>query len=228
VHPPADAPDPGPPPSDPGGAIDAGDVGAWLVEVQAAIAREQASDVPCGSCTGCCTSSQFVHIGPDETDTLAHVPRSLTFPAPGLPPGHVLLGYDERGHCPMLVDGACTIYAHRPRTCRTYDCRVFTATAIEPDEAKVEIRRRVDRWRFRVATAQDRAALDAIRAAAAFLRTNAPAHDARSVPVPGNPTQLAVLAIEVHDVFLAAADGAAPTVEQVADRLRLLRDASGS
>ena len=35
------------------------------------------------------------------------------------------MGYDERGHCPMLVDGDCSIYEHRPRTCRTYDCRVF-------------------------------------------------------------------------------------------------------
>ena len=85
------------------------------------------SEVPCDGCTACCTSSQFVHIGPDETDTLARIPRRLLFPAPRLPAGHVLMGYDENGHCPMLVDGACSIYEHRPRTCRTYDCRVFPA-----------------------------------------------------------------------------------------------------
>ena len=86
---------PSPPSADPAGddTVAAGDLGAWLVEVRGAIAGERASDVPCGSCTACCTSSQFVHIGPDEIDTLAHVPRRLTFPAPGLPGGHVLLGY---------------------------------------------------------------------------------------------------------------------------------------
>ena len=94
------------------------------------------SDVPCGTCTACCTSSQFVHIEPDERDALAHIPAELLFPAPGRPRGHVLLGYDERGHCPMLVDGACSIYAHRPRTCRTYDCRVFAAAGVDPGDGQ--------------------------------------------------------------------------------------------
>ena len=31
----------------------------------------------------------------------------------------------------MLVDGRCSIYEHRPRTCRTYDCRIFTATGLD-------------------------------------------------------------------------------------------------
>ncbi len=80
-----------------------------MAGLQGAIRGERGSEVPCGSCTACCTSSQFVHIGPDETDTLARIPAALLFPAPRQPPGHVLLGYDERGHCPMLVDGRCSI-----------------------------------------------------------------------------------------------------------------------
>jgi Fe-S-cluster containining protein len=114
--------------------LPAGDFSAWLADVQGAIRGERGSEVPCGGCTACCTSSQFVHIGPDETGTFAAIPRKLLFPAPGAPPGHVLLGYDERGHCPMLVDGACSIYADRPRTCRTYDCRVFPAAGIDAAE----------------------------------------------------------------------------------------------
>ena len=90
--------------------LPAGDFSQWVVGMQAAIRGEQDSDVPCNGCTACCTSSQFVHIDPDEADTLAHIPRALLFPAPGRPRGHVLLGYDERGHCSMLVDGACSIY----------------------------------------------------------------------------------------------------------------------
>ena len=114
-----------------GGAPAAGDFSAWLDEMLGALRGERAADVPCAGCTACCTSSQFVHIEPDETDTLAHIPPELLFPAPLAPRGHVVLGYDERGHCPMLVDDQCSIYEHRPRTCRTYDCRVFPAAGIE-------------------------------------------------------------------------------------------------
>lgn len=144
--------------------IDAGEFSAWMTEIGEALQGERATDVPCDGCTACCTSSQFVHVEPDETEALAHIPSALLFPAPGLPRGHVLMGYDERGHCPMLVDGRCTIYAHRPRACRTYDCRVFAATGIELDEpAKAAIAERVARWRFRYDSPASRAEHDALR-----------------------------------------------------------------
>jgi uncharacterized protein len=184
--------------------LPAGRFSTWLVQ----LAGDQV-DVPCGDCTACCTSSQFVHIGPEEKETLARIPRALLFPAPGLPKGHVVMGYDERGHCPMLVEGACSIYPHRPRTCRTYDCRVFTAAGIEPgDPARVKITERVRRWRF---DAGDEELQSAVRAAAGFLRGNA-----RRLPVPGNPTQLAYLAARIHDLFL---DGATPSLATVEARL---------
>ena len=77
-----------------GPELDAGDFGRWWRGLAAALAGEADSDVPCDGCTACCRSSQFVHIAPDELDTLAHIPHELRFPAPGRP-GHVLLGYDE-------------------------------------------------------------------------------------------------------------------------------------
>ncbi len=128
--------------------LPAGRFSTWLGQVGV--------DVPCGTCTACCTSSQFVHIGPDERDTLSHIPKALLFPAPGLPKGNVVMGYDERGHCPMFVDGACSIYEHRPRTCRTYDCRVFPAAGLEPDhDGRAEIAAQVRRWRFDVPEPDD-------------------------------------------------------------------------
>ena len=149
----------------------AGDFGSWLVEMQGALRGEHGSDVPCNGCTACCTSSQFVHIGPDETDALAHIPSELLFPAPRLPRGHMLLGYDERGHCPMLIDNRCSIYEHRPVTCRTYDCRVFPASEVVlDDDTKVLIARQAQRWRFSFPTEADRDQHDAVRAAATFLR----------------------------------------------------------
>ena len=153
--------------------IAAGSFSVWLRGLGEALRGEADSDVPCGSCTACCTSAQFVHIAPDEADALDHIPRELLFPAPRMPRGHVLMGYDEQGRCPMLVDGACSIYAHRPRTCRTYDCRVFPASGVEPDDDKVLIAEQTRRWRFDHPTDFDRVEHDAIRAAVAWMRDHA-------------------------------------------------------
>jgi Fe-S-cluster containining protein len=157
--------------------------GDWLLEIGGALRGERAADVPCDGCTACCRSSQFVHIAPDETDALAHIPPEVLFPAPLLPDGHVVLGYDEHGCCPMLTDDGCSIYEHRPRTCRTYDCRVFAATGIEVD--KPLIAERVKRWRFDLTTAEEREAHD-------DLHVEAQRHTDLT------PTQAAVTAVEEH------------------------------
>ena len=199
--------------------IDAGPFAAWLDDLAAALRGDADADVPCGTCTACCTSSQFVHVAPDERATLARIPAELRFPAPGLPAGHVVLPYDEHGHCPMLVAGACSIYENRPRTCRTYDCRVFAAAAVEPDPTtQPAIAARTRRWRFTVDTGDERARVDAAARAATWLRAHV-----RELPdgiAPVNPTQLAVLAIEVHDLFLTPPEPDAAGLAAAVDRLR--------
>ncbi|HUQ38869.1 MAG TPA: YkgJ family cysteine cluster protein [Acidimicrobiales bacterium] len=171
---------------DDGGVLTAGPFSDWLTAMRAVLADGGSSDVPCDGCTACCTSSQFVHIDPDETDTLAAIPEALLFPAPGLPVGHLVLGYDERGHCPMLADGACSIYDHRPRTCRTYDCRVFAAAGIDADPARPLILERARRWRFDYPTLPDREEHDAVLAAARSTRGSLPGAD---------PTRIALQSI---------------------------------
>ena len=181
--------------------LPAGDFSSWLAGMQQALRGRADSDVPCGTCTACCTSSQFVHIAPDEADALAHIPAELLFSAPRLPRGHVLMGYDQHGRCPMLIDQQCSIYAHRPRTCRTYDCRVLPAAGVELDEGeKVLISERTRRWRFSHPTALDRVQHDAIQAAAATLSDHRGQLPAGAVPM--NATALAVLAVEMHESFL--------------------------
>jgi Fe-S-cluster containining protein len=146
--------------------LGAGEFGAWRQATREALAADRDAAVPCDGCTACCTSSQFVHIEPDEQDTLAHVPRQLLVPAPGQP-GVLVLCYGDDGHCPMLVEGACSIYAHRPRACRTYDCRVFAAAGLEPEQDLIA--HRVRRWRFTYADDAARRDHDACVASAAAL-----------------------------------------------------------
>jgi uncharacterized protein len=189
--------------TDPEDQLPAGPFGPWLAGVRRALDDGVASEVPCGSCSACCTSSQFVHVEPDELDALRHIPAKLLFPAPRLPHGHVLLGYDERGHCPMLVDGRCSIYDHRPRTCRTYDCRVFPATGVEPDEeSQPAIAAQARRWRFDV---DDEVAHAATRAAARFVADHPERLPAGAVPV--TPTQHAVVAIRLQPAFVQQGAG---------------------
>lgn len=201
--------------------IHAGRFSVWLDKILKVLRNGQASEVPCGRCTACCTSSQFIHIAPDEVDALAVIPGELLFPAPRLPPGHVLMGYNELGHCPMLIDGACSIYEQRPRTCRTYDCRVFAASGLElEDPAKSEINDRVRRWQFQLVDRTDQAKLNAVRSATTLVAELEPGFDA---------TERTLAAIEIHDQFLAVdqADGqdtvATPNPESVRVVLRSRR-----
>ena len=181
--------------------IAAGGFAAWLADIDAALRGERDAVVPCGRCTACCRSSQFVHIGPDEADTLRHVPLALRFPAPRLPRGHVLLGYDDHGRCPMLVDDRCSIYEHRPRACRTYDCRVFAAAGLDAaDDGKVLVARQARRWRFEVESDDDLRHEAAVRAAAGFLRGHPSASPDGVTPT--TTTQLAVLAVEARGAFI--------------------------
>jgi len=93
----------------------AGPFGAWLTAARASLRGEGSGlDVPCGDCVGCCTSSLFVHVAPDETSTLAVIPRRLLVRAPG-----------------------------RPRTCRDYDCRMLAAAGVEAGDGKDAINERV-------------------------------------------------------------------------------------
>lgn len=175
--------------------LPAGSFASWSAGMLRALRGEQDADVPCGGCSACCRSSQFVHIGPEETDALAHIPAELRFPAPGMP-GHVLLGYDERGHCPMLVDGRCSIYEHRPRTCRTYDCRIFPATGVTPEADTPDIAHQARRWRFDLTTEADRAEYQAVQAAARDVDVRR--RRASAIERPVNATQHAVLVIRTR------------------------------
>ncbi|MEJ2132293.1 MAG: YkgJ family cysteine cluster protein, partial [Gammaproteobacteria bacterium] len=186
--------------------VPAGRFASWLREILETLETQDGIDVPCGNCTACCRASQFIHIASEERETLAHIPKALLFPAPGRPKGDLLMGYDENGCCPMLVDERCSIYAYRPRTCRNYDCRIFAATRIAPAPEQAVVAERATRWRFDFSEENARNRGAATRRAAKFLVEHA--GELREV-VPRNPTGLAVLAIRAHALFVDGA-GASP------------------
>jgi hypothetical protein len=181
--------------------IDAGDFGAWLIQAREALRGAAGSRVPCGDCTGCCTSSYSIELRPADTVALERIPAQSLFRSLGSAADHWTVRPNVDGACPMLSGGKCTIYAQRPQTCLDYDCRVFAAAGIAAGGAdKDVINRQVRQWRFQFATPQDRQAYTAIQAAAAFIR------DARAQfppgTVPANPLGVAALALQVYPVFL--------------------------
>lgn len=181
--------------------LPAGCFSSWLRRTRYALIKENGADVPCGECNACCRSSYFIHIRPEETQTLARIPKKLLFAAPLMPKGNMLLGYNKKGCCPMLIDDKCSIYEHRSLTCRNYDCRIFSATGMTAGEDdKVLINRHIQRWKFSYPTKRDLNQHLAVQAAARFLQERAECFPAGVLP--RNPTQLAILAIKVYDIFL--------------------------
>jgi Fe-S-cluster containining protein len=84
------------------------------------MSRRYGENVPCGSCTACCTHLHLhAEIQPEElsafpeavkNDTIAHGWR---------------LPKKDNGECVHLVGGQCSIYERRPRACRDFDCRAY-------------------------------------------------------------------------------------------------------
>jgi Fe-S-cluster containining protein len=118
----------------------------------------------------------------------------------------------------MLVDGLCSIYEHRPRACRTYDCRVFAATGIAVDPGKPLLAQRVAQWTFATPTEVDEALDVALHRAAAYLRKHADDLARAGSDLPMDPTQIAVLTIEIHGLFIEGVDD--PDLAQVCDALQ--------
>lgn len=189
--------------------IPAGEFSDWLLEIRRAIADEGAMDVPCGDCRGCCVSSHFVLVRPDEAAALSRIDPALLFRTPGMQRGHRVMAYREDGTCPQMDGGNCAIYPDRPRACRTYDCRVFAAAGIPAGgDDNSRIQERVSLWRFEYRDDASREAHRSVGAAASFVSRRPELFPGGAVP--RDPGQLAVLALKCHEVFLPGAAGDRP------------------
>ena len=181
--------------------IAAGAFGPWLAQTRAALrGTEGAPNVPCGDCTGCCTSGYSVQLRPDDVAARARIPEQLLVRMAGSSPGHLTMRARYDGTCQMLESGKCSIYADRPQTCLDYDCRIFAAAGIAaggPD--KSVINRRVGQWQFTYPTLEDEQAHAAVLAAARFIQQCRASFQA---PVPASAMGIAVLAIKVYTLFM--------------------------
>lgn len=200
--------------------LPAGAFGAWLKSARASLQGEGGSDVPCGDCVGCCVSSYFIPLRPRDTAALDEIPAK--FLSAAQPRGHWMMGYREDGTCPMLRDRKCSIYAHRPQTCRDYDCRIFAAAGMEAGGSdKSVINERVRAWRFTYADENDRAAHRAVAAAATFIREKREHFPGGRAPTA--PTGIAVLAVKVYELFLDEAAERRDAGELAADVVAMAR-----
>ena len=183
--------------------VSAGPFGDWLARMRNSLRGEGGTDVPCGTCVGCCVSSYFIPIRPKDAAARVRIPADKLIRATGQPPGHAMMAYESNGLCPMLdASNKCRIYDVRPQTCRDYDCRIFAAAGLEAGPAKPVINRRIRAWRFSYPTEADDAAHRAVRAAAEFIQAKREKFPGDRAPTA--PTGIAVLAIKAYDVFLDA------------------------
>lgn len=193
--------------------LPAGDFSDWLRAMRQALAGRDGMPVACGDCVGCCTSGYSIKIRAREAEVLRWIPKENLQAAPGNS-GSWFMDPDAKGHCPMFGATGCSIYSHRPDTCRTYDCRIFTAAGMNAGEGRAVINERVARWRFEF-TETGRAEHRAVTAAASFLRQ----HPVRfpGGHIPSRPSDIAVLAVKSYSVFMQGpvndADAASGIIE---------------
>ncbi len=205
--------------------IDAGSFSKWLQNMRAVLRDELDADVPCGDCVGCCVSSYPIPLRPTDRMAQELVPEQFLLAVPGQRPGHLLMGFRDDGSCPFLLDRACSIYAERPRTCRDYDCRIYTAAGLMPAGNRPVIHNRVLSWRFSFPAQRDRDDWAAVRRAAEFISRHQQLFPGAMRA--GSPTAAAVLAIKSYGLFLlpdpavsSGGSGVVALVEQVAAAAR--------
>ena len=199
-------------------ALPAGEFSTWLRAMRGALAGGPGMQVACGECVGCCTSSYYIKVRPRETEALRQIAPEHLIPAPGEPQGTWLMGYDAQGYCPMYRAGGCSIYAHRPDTCRTYDCRIFSAAGMNAGDGRTVINERIARWHFDYASDAGRQEHRAVTAAANFLRQ----HPVRFPDghIPSRPSDVAVLAVKAYEVFMRDRASDAGVAAEIVDACR--------
>lgn len=81
--------------------------------------------VDCGACRHCCQGGELIFLHPEHGDDPA---RYMTTLAPNPLRDNepmIALVHKPNGDCIYLGDAGCTIYADRPKICRSFSCIGF-------------------------------------------------------------------------------------------------------
>jgi uncharacterized protein len=196
---------------------DAGPFSEWLEAMRAVLRGERAAQVPCGTCVGCCVSSYPIPLRPADRIAQEQVPEQYLIHSPGIKAGHLLMGFRDDGSCPMFEMGCCSIYPHRPQTCREYDCRIHAAAGTLPAGDRPLIHQRVNAWRFSYPRPEDGHQSRAVLRAARFIEAHSSEFPASIRAT--SPTAVAVLAVKVYPLFAAMPDD--PLLDETGVRQRV-------
>lgn len=82
---------------------------------------EKQTEVPCGSCTACCSTNQNLPLDPAQGDDVESYCVQVTVDQAGN--RAFSLAKTPGGVCVYLGTSGCTIYDRRPSLCRSFDCR---------------------------------------------------------------------------------------------------------
>ena len=79
--------------------------------------------VPCGPCTACCKNQTIYLMTEEGDDPSRYLTRKEFYPI--MQKEGLALQQKPNGDCIYLSDEGCSIHAHAPMICQTFDCRRF-------------------------------------------------------------------------------------------------------
>ncbi|MEA3290809.1 MAG: YkgJ family cysteine cluster protein [Pseudomonadota bacterium] len=138
----------------------AGSVTSWLRHYRKAMRDGTGTNVPCGDCTACCRSNEYIVLQADEVAQFDNVVTN--------PDGEPSIETLPDGRCPYLDNEGCSVYATRPRNCRDFDCRAMLFCRALPTDRPL-IAEALNQWAPGYKTAEDHITGLALRMAARDL-----------------------------------------------------------
>jgi len=128
--------------------------------------------VHCGSCSACCTSGFYIAVSKNKVKTLDRIAEDLLKTIPRIPE-LFYIGFNKKGHCHLLIENHCSIYDFRPDSCRTFECRIYSATGIKLDKDEISpINLPIKEWKFSYPTRNDVLQQERLVKAVSILKDN--------------------------------------------------------